>query len=107
MFGFQLLLKHFAAHPPGGYVVGWIGDVFLIPGMVREANENRDFVDKFKEQLRLHRKPPFTVGKFCSSLMVGYLWAQVFMIAIPDFEFLDINWKFLHWVVPLVVSLGN
>lgn len=75
--------------------------------MVREANESRVFVEKFKEQVRLHRKPPFSVSKFCSSVMVGYLWAQVFMIAIPDFEFMDINWKFLHWVVPFVVSLGN
>lgn len=87
-------------------MVGWIGDIFVIPSMVREANENPVFIEKFKEQVRLNRKPPFSVSKFCSSLMVGYLWAQVFMIAIPDFEFMDINWKFLHWVVPFVVALG-
>lgn len=87
--------------------MGWIGDIFLIPGMVREANETPQFVANFKEQLKKNRKPPFSVGKFCSTLMLAYLWAQVFMIAVPDFDYLEINWKFLHWLVPFVVSLGN
>lgn len=74
--------------------------------MVRDANEDPRFIDNFKEQLRLNRKPPFAVGKFASAVMAAYLWSQVFLIAIPESEHFGISWKFLHWLVPFVVALG-
>lgn len=87
-------------------MIGWLCEIFTIPEMVRDANEDPRFINNFKEQLRLNRKPPFAVGKFASAVMAAYLWSQVFMIAIPESEHLGISWKFLHWLVPFVVALG-
>lgn len=38
--------------------------------------------------------------------MVGYLWGQVVMIAIPETDFAGIDWSYLHWMIPFFVSLG-
>lgn len=87
-------------------MIGWLSEIFAIPEMVRDANEDPRFINNFKEQLRLNRKPPFSVGKFATAFMAAYLWAQVFMIAIPETEVFGINWKSLHWLIPFVVALG-
>lgn len=92
---------------PGGYVIGWLGDFLNIPEMLRDCNEDPKFIDNFKEQLRRNRRPPFSIGKFLSSVMVAYFWAQVYQMAIPGFDYLDINWKFLYWGIPLAAALGK
>lgn len=75
--------------------------------MTRDCNEDPRFIDNFKEQLRRSQRPPFSLGKFCTTIMVAYLWAQVYTIAIPGFEYMGINWKFLYWGIPLAVALGT
>lgn len=40
--------------------------------------------------------------------MVGYLWGQLIMLAIPEDEVAGINWNFyLHWFIPLAVAFGK
>lgn len=40
--------------------------------------------------------------------MVGYLWGQIVMLAIPEEEVAGINWNpLLHWFIPLAVGLGR
>lgn len=91
----------------GGYFgVGWIVDFFKIPEMVRDANEDPEFISKFKDKLREHRKPPFSMIRFSGAFMVAYLFGQMIMIAIPEHDFGGINWSFLHWLIPFGVSLG-
>lgn len=39
--------------------------------------------------------------------MVGYLWGQLVMLAIPEENFANVDWRFLNWLIPLAVALGK
>lgn len=91
----------------GGYFgVGWVVDLFTIPNMVRDANEDPVFIQKFIETLKVNRKPPFSTYRFMAAICVSYLWGQVVMIAIPETIVYEIDFSFLHWVIPLGIALG-
>lgn len=91
----------------GGYFgIGWIGEMFKIPEMVRDANDDPRFIEKFVHVLRTNQKPKFSTSRFLFGIMVGYLWAQLILLAIPQDNFWGIDWSYLHWLVPLVGSLG-
>ena len=47
------------------------------------------------------------MNRFMGAIMVGYLWGQVAMIAVPEEPFMHINWQFLYWFIPLFNALGN
>ncbi|RZC37255.1 dnaJ -like subfamily C member 22 [Asbolus verrucosus] len=38
--------------------------------------------------------------------MVGYLWGQLVVMAIPEDEVGGINWKVFHWLIPSAVAIG-
>lgn len=91
----------------GGYFgIGWISDLFYIPGMVRDANEDPRFIKEFNEKLFKHKKPPFSTNRFIGAILISYLWGQIILLAIPEMTIFDINFSFLHWTVPFVVALG-
>lgn len=91
----------------GGYFgIGWMSEIFTIPKLVRDANEDPVFVAKFVEKLKTHKKPPFSTNRFIGAIMVGYLFGQLIEIAIPQDTFLGIDWAFLHWLIPLGVAVG-
>lgn len=75
--------------------------------MVRDANEDPEFIQRFVYKLTIYRKPEFTTARFLSAIMIGYLWSQLMMIAIPSQIVLGIEWGFLHWLIPLAGALGN
>lgn len=75
--------------------------------MVRDANEDPVFIEKFVNTLRKHRKPEFSTVRFLFGIMVGYLWGHLIMMAIPQDRFGGIDWGFLHWFIPLSSALGK
>ncbi|CAH1167384.1 unnamed protein product [Phyllotreta striolata] len=57
--------------------------------------------------MRRNKKPPFSTSRFISAIMVGYLWGQLVMLAIPEDELGGINLNsYLHWFIPLAAALG-
>lgn len=52
-------------------------------------------------------QPPFSGSRFVSAIMVGYLWGQLVMFAIPEDNFGDIDWRFLNWLIPAAIGLGK
>lgn len=78
-----------------------------IPEMVRDANEDPQFIERFVYKLHKFRKPEFTTSRFLLAIMIGYLWGQLVMIAIPSELVFGIDWAFLHWLVPLAGALGK
>ncbi|EDW46209.1 GM13353 [Drosophila sechellia] len=91
----------------GGYMgIGWMGELFLIPEYVRDANEDPKFVKMFVAKLQAYPKPPYSSKRFVGQVMIGHLFGQVCSMAIP--ETLVVGWdlSFLHWAIPLFVSLG-
>lgn len=75
--------------------------------MVRDFNEDPKFVEQFIEKLKKHAKPEFSSYRFLFGIMVGYLWCQLFQMAIPQDNFGGIDWGYLHWVLPFVGALGE
>uniref|UniRef100_A0A1B6D4B2 TM2 domain-containing protein n=1 Tax=Clastoptera arizonana TaxID=38151 RepID=A0A1B6D4B2_9HEMI len=91
----------------GGYFgLGWLRDIVYIPFYVADANSEPEVVQRFKESIRSHPKPPFSTTRFTGMVIVGYLWGSVVSIAIPEDEIAGINWKWLDLVVPLAITLG-
>lgn len=78
-----------------------------MPELVRDANDDPKFIEKFKENIRKNQRPPFSTNKFLGQIMISYLWCQVFLMAIPEDEFHGFNFNSLHWLTPFVVALGN
>ncbi|CAO1401361.1 unnamed protein product [Diamesa tonsa] len=91
----------------GGYFgIGWLFEVFKIPEYVRDANEDPQFISQFIEKLRTQKKPEFSTVRFLGQIMMSYLFGQVVMIAVPEDEFMGINWRFLLWTIPFFSALG-
>jgi len=90
----------------GGYGIGWLADITKIPRYVKDCNESPDFIKEFIEKLKRHKKPPFSTSRFTSAIMVGYLWGQIILMAIPQDDIYGFNLSFLHWLVPLAIGLG-
>lgn len=78
-----------------------------MPELVRDANEDPKFIERFKANIRKHQRPPFSTNKFLGQIMISYLWCQVFILAIPEDDFHGWNFNFLHWLIPLVAAIGN
>ncbi|XP_055384921.1 dnaJ homolog subfamily C member 22 [Condylostylus longicornis] len=91
----------------GGYFgIGWIFEIFKISSYVRDANEDKAFIEKFRIKLRKYPRPPFSTIRFLGAIMVGYLFGELIKQAIPENNFLEIDWGFLHWLVPFGIALG-
>lgn len=91
----------------GGYFgIGWIFEVFKIPAYVRDANEDPKFISEFIEKLRTHKKPEFSSTRLIGEVIMSSLFGQLVMIAIPEDEFMGINWRFLLWTIPFFSALG-
>lgn len=91
----------------GGYFgLGWIFEIFKIPEYVRDANEDPVFISKYIEKMRMYKKPEFSTIRFLGEIMVSYLFGQLVMIAIPEEEFMGVNWRFLLWTIPFFTALG-
>ncbi|KAJ8737881.1 hypothetical protein PYW08_000476 [Mythimna loreyi] len=89
----------------GGFLVGWLGEVFRIPRYVRDANEDPKHMEEVVARMKKTNKPPFSMNRFTGMLMVGYSWSQMTMYAIPP-DFWGINLKYLNLLVPLATGLG-
>ncbi|EDV92147.1 dnaJ homolog subfamily C member 22 [Drosophila grimshawi] len=90
----------------GGYFFGCIYDIWLIPGYVRDANEDPRFVKQFVAKLQLHPTPPYSGARLTGEVMIGYLFGQLFLSAIPQTITAGIDFTWLHWCIPVFVSLG-
>lgn len=91
----------------GGYFgIGWLFEIFMIPGYVRDANEDPRFIEEFVNKLRHFKKPPYSGKRFVGEVMIGYLFGQLFEMAIPETPFMGVDFSLLHWLIPLFIALG-
>ncbi|EDW06770.1 dnaJ homolog subfamily C member 22 [Drosophila mojavensis] len=91
----------------GGYLgVGWLSEIFMIPEYVRDANEDPQYLKVFIAKMQAYPRPPYSSKRFMGQIMFGYLFGQLFSSAIPQSITggMDLSW--LHWFIPLFVSLG-
>ncbi|KAH8291735.1 hypothetical protein KR018_012631, partial [Drosophila ironensis] len=90
----------------GFFGIGWASEIVLIPGYVRDANEDLRFIVKFLKKVEAYQKPPYAIKRLAGQVIVGYMYAQLWSAAIPQMPLGDIDMSFLHWGIPLCVSLG-
>ncbi|XP_026673241.1 dnaJ homolog subfamily C member 22 [Ceratina calcarata] len=91
----------------GGYFgLGWLRDIYRIPCYVRDANDDPNFLNEFKKNVKLYRKPPFSAVRFAAQNAVAYMWAEIFRNAVPEDELFGINFRHLLILTPLVIALG-
>ncbi|KAH8276752.1 hypothetical protein KR044_008620 [Drosophila immigrans] len=91
----------------GGYMgVGWLSEIFMIPEYVRDANEDPEFVKTFVAKLQAFQRPPYSAKRFLGQIMIGYLFGQLVASAIPQTIVAGIDFSWLHWLIPLAISLG-
>lgn len=81
--------------------------MFRIPELVRDANDDPEYIGRFIYAMRTNPKPTFSTSRFLFGIMVGYLWAELYMMAIPQDKFAGIDWSYLHWLVPFIGALGK
>lgn len=112
-FGLHHVYLHRDAHAfvhwctfAGYFGIGWIIDGFKLPEMVRDCNEDPAFVLKFIGRIQANRQPPFQTYRFLGEICVAYLFGQLAMIAIPETPVYDIDFSFIHWIIPLAIALG-
>lgn len=113
-FGFHHIYLHRDAHAfvhwctfAGYFGIGWVVDAFKLPQMVRDCNEDPVFIQKFIAQIQQNKQPPFSTYRFLGQICVGFLFGQVAMIAIPESPVYDIDFSFMHWIIPLGIALGE
>ncbi|XP_058462603.1 dnaJ homolog subfamily C member 22 [Malaya genurostris] len=91
----------------GGYFgIGWLTEIHKIPSMVRDCNEDPRFIGEFQAKIRMNQKPPLTTSRLLLAVMVGFLFGQLIMIAIPQQVFVGVDWNFLHWCIPIGSAIG-
>lgn len=66
----------------GGFVIGWLLDVYKIPNYLKEANEDDEYMDKLdKEQSQL-KIPIFMKARFIASIIISYNFGRIFRYCI-------------------------
>ncbi|ALC49195.1 wus, partial [Drosophila busckii] len=113
LFGLHHLYLHRDRHAfiwwctLGGYMgIGWLSEIFMIPQYVRDANEDPVFVQQYVAKLQLYARPPYAAKRFLGQIMIGYLFGQLLASAIPPNPLFGLDMSFLHWLIPVGVSLG-
>lgn len=91
----------------GGYFgCGWISDLFHIQEYVADANEEKEYVRKLKDEVMRNKRPPFSSTRFIGMVVIAYLWSTVLSIAIPDHQVADYNLQWLRIFIPFACALG-
>jgi len=90
----------------GGYIIGWLCEIFLIPEYVRAANEDPRFVTTFKAKLKANKRPPLSLMRFLGQILIGYLFGELCSSAIPQTVTAGIDFTWLHWCIPIFIALG-
>lgn len=90
----------------GCFGIGWLFEIFYIPGYVRDANEDPRFVESFVKRLQQHKVPPYSGKRFLFQIIVGDYFGELFIAAIPSTPYMGIDFNFLHWLTPLFIAIG-
>lgn len=85
----------------GFFGLGWFRDLWRIPEYVDDANDEPYFVEELKRKIRLRKEPAFSVTRFAGQMLVGYFYAILIRLAIPE----EVKWL-PSLLVPLGVAIG-
>lgn len=92
----------------GGYFgCGWFRDFWRLPEYVKDANNDKDYLERLTTNMRKNDKPPSTFVRLCGMIIVGDVFGYLVLAAIPTELFSETVLTYLYaLLVPLGVSLG-
>ena len=87
----------------GFFCFGWVRDFYRIPGYVREANNDRYYMEDLAVEMRRYRRPSLWkyVHRIVGQVMFGYMYRALIRMAVPE-EFQEIR-----WLTTLLVPVGS
>lgn len=92
----------------GGFLVGFLRDLYRLPEYVKESNEDNTYMEKLKLQQEQLKTPLFMSSRFISSIVVGSVYGYMVIkcLSISETEF-NYNWYeiLIRFLSPLVVSI--
>lgn len=70
----------------GFFYIGWIRDFYRIPAYVKEANNDRDFLQLLGAEMRYYKRPSLwkNVHRIVGQVMFGYFYRTLILLAIPE-----------------------
>lgn len=87
--------------------VGWLSEIFSIPGFVRQCNNySKQVGNRVTDTIRMSKAPQFSLNRFLGMLALGYSWGCLCLCAIPLEGVLDYDLRYANVFVPLAVALG-
>jgi DnaJ family protein C protein 22 len=117
LFGGLLGLHHIYLNRPkqafiwfttlGGFLVGFLRDVYRIPAYVREANLDAKFVESVTQEQSQLKIPIFKTSRFVGSVCVGAAFDYLAKHALPKSENESDNYysNLLHFLAPFLVAV--
>lgn len=93
----------------GGYFgCGVLRDLWRLPEYIRDANNDKNYLDWLHEQMRLYKRPPCSFVRQSASLFVGSVYAHLASHAVPA-EILPASVASILsiLIVPLGASIGK
>lgn len=93
----------------GGFLIGYLRDVYRLPYYVKEANQDSIFMEKLKLEQEQLKAPLFMTSRFISSIVVGSLFGYIATncLSITDTKSLNYDWSetSIRFLSPLFVSV--
>ncbi|KAG7155009.1 dnaJ homolog subfamily C member 22-like [Homarus americanus] len=91
----------------GGYLgCGLMRDFIRIPAYVRDINASDDYIAELTQKMKKHRKPPFSLIRFVSQILVGNSWSILMIAAVPTEEVFGLSWTSLTLLSPIGTAIG-
>lgn len=92
----------------GGYfTLGLIRDLWRIPEYVKDANNDLEYVRKFKDQVRQNPRPPNNLVRQSGLMIMGNILSYLVQYAIPRELLTDYQVRFIEAItVPFASALG-
>ncbi|XP_077500249.1 TM2 and DnaJ domain-containing protein wurst [Amblyomma americanum] len=91
----------------GGYFgLGWVRDIWKIPDYVKYANSDPEAVEKLKENIRRHAKPPSSTVRSIGQMIVADALGYMILYALPVDHIPPKYMPLAMLPVPLAVAVG-
>lgn len=91
----------------GGFLIGWVRDVYRIPEYLKEVNEDPEYYEQLKKMQSQLKTPLFFSSRFFSSLIVSYSISYVLQRTLyndPKIEF-DPYLVAMNIFIPAFISI--
>ena len=89
----------------GFFGVSLLRDLIMIPTYVQEANQDRRYLRRLKQNMDSCQKPPYNCCRQLGAVCTAIFWATVFQLAVPT-QIAGINLDWILLLTPIPIALA-